>query len=90
MPQHDTAEFVLPARAAGKALACKLRFGSGADLAGDVDACQLTPEDEESQPTAKKACYAWCDGAMTQAASAASLLQLALTPSTVLSSKQSG
>jgi len=90
MPQDDTTDFVLPARAAGKALACKLRFGNGADIAGDVDACQLTPADEESQPTAKKACYAWCDGAMTQAASAASLLQVALTPAAALSSKGPG
>ena len=72
----DTAEFVLPARTTGTAVGCMLRFGNSDDPSGDVDACQLVPQDEDTGPSAKKACYMWCEGAMSQALSSVSLFHV--------------
>ena len=81
-----TAKFVLPRRAVGQAvvsvaeaadaLGCVLHFGSGTTAAGEVDACQVVPEDENTPPTGRKACYAWCEGAMSQAHAAVSLFHV--------------
>ena len=76
LARQDTAEFVLPVQAAGTAHGCKLRFGNGIDNAGDVASCTISPQDENSPPTAAKACYAWCEGAMSQAHSGVSLFHM--------------
>ena len=79
MPREATDRFVLPAHVGREAVPCRLRFGPGAAHAeGLVHACRISPEDEErNQPTSKLACYAWCEGAMTQANSAVSLFHVA-------------
>lgn len=83
-----TRKFVLPARpppSDGVGAAqdghdgadCALRFGGGGNGGGgDVEACQLTPADEETGPSAGKACYAWCEGSMSQAHASVSLFHV--------------
>ena len=54
---------------------CELRFGTSvAEAAGVVDACQLTARDEDSRPTADKACWAWCNGTLSAHALASTSL----------------
>ena len=56
---------------------CTLRFGAALDEpAGMVDGCQLTASDETSQPTAAKACWAWCEGALSQTHARVSLFHV--------------
>ena len=83
-------KFVLPRRvpAATKAVpvlsttpphadSCPLRFGASVgEVAGAVDACELAGHDEDSPPTAGKACWAWCDGALSQIHASVSLLHV--------------
>uniref|UniRef100_A0A7S3ETB4 Uncharacterized protein n=1 Tax=Haptolina ericina TaxID=156174 RepID=A0A7S3ETB4_9EUKA len=56
---------------------CELAFGTpGTDPAGEVSACKIRDEDEESAPTEAKACWAWCNGTMSQAHAHASLFHV--------------
>ena len=56
---------------------CTLRFGAAVDEpAGMADSCQLAASDEQSRPTAAKACWAWCDGALSETHALVSLLHV--------------
>ena len=57
---------------------CALRFGPDGRFSDEVErfeACGV-PGPGVSMPSDGKACWAWCDGAMSQAYSATSLLQV--------------
>lgn len=56
---------------------CALRFGSSTDeVAGALDACELAESDESSPPSAAKACWAWCDGTLSQVHAGASIFHV--------------
>ena len=60
---------------------CELRFGPErrfASVEEQFESCRV-PVDVSTRPSLAKACYAWCDGTMSQAYSATSLLQLRST-----------
>ena len=83
---RGSGRFVQPSRPAphghardAQAPPCELAFGApGGDPAGAVGACTITPQDEESPPSASKACYMWCAGALSQSHAPASLFHTRL------------
>ena len=80
---------MLPSRPAPRGYArdaearpCALAFGTpGGDPAGAVDACRIAAQDEESPPTAAKACYLWCAGALSQSHANVSIFHVRPDPS---------
>lgn len=50
----------------------------------------MMPQDEETPPSAQKACYAWCEGAMSQAHASVSLFHVQPRSSAYLSPPSGG
>jgi hypothetical protein len=76
LPRQASAELVAAQPDAAAGTNCALHFGPGDNPAGDAAACSISGKDEESPPSAGKACYAWCEGAYSQAHSAVSLFHV--------------
>ena len=56
---------------------CELHFGrTDRDPAGEVVACRITGEEEEGPPSVAKACWAWCNGTMSQSHASTSLFEV--------------